>query len=81
MQAKELVKNQRQKQKKVMILEEAKMAFEQLKAQGETDKSILAVLYGMFAEDTIELDELESLIGVLGYEFSEEFKNMSPEDQ
>ena len=35
----------------------------------------------MFAEDTIELDELESVIGVLGYEFSEEFKNMSPEDQ
>ena len=64
-----------------MTLEEAKMAFEQLKAQGETNESILAVLYGMFAEDTIELDELESLIGVLGYEFSEEFKNMSPEDQ
>lgn len=64
-----------------MTREEAKKAFDELKAQGETDESILAVLYGMFSEDTIELDELESLISVLGYELSEEFKNMSPEDQ
>lgn len=64
-----------------MTLEEAKQAFEELKAQGETDETILAVLYEMYKDDTIGLDELESLIGVLGYEFTEEFKKMSPKDK
>lgn len=64
-----------------MTLEEAKQAFEELKAQGETDDTILVVLYEMYKEDMIGLDELESLIGVLGYEFSEEFKKMSAKDK
>lgn len=64
-----------------MTVEETKRAFAELKAQGQTDEDILATLYVMFADDKISLKELENLINVLGYELTEEFKAMSPEEQ
>ena len=64
-----------------MTLEEAKAAIEDLKAQGETEDDILKVLYGMFTEDKLSLSDLRTFIGILGYEFTEEFEAMSDEDK
>lgn len=64
-----------------MTLDEAKQAIEQLKAQGETEESMLATFYLMFKDDTITVDELGDLCQLIGYELTDEFKNMSPEDQ
>lgn len=64
-----------------MTVEDAKKAFDQLKAQGNSDEDILGVLYTMFQDDAINFDELESFAKILGYEITDEFRNMSPEDQ
>lgn len=64
-----------------MTVEEAKKAFEELKAQGETDDDILKVLYVMYQNDQFGLEELESFVNILGYEFTDEFKAMSDEDK
>lgn len=64
-----------------MTVKEAKKMFAGLRAQGQTDEDILGTLYLMFADDRISLDELETLCNVLGYELTEEFKAMSPEEQ
>lgn len=64
-----------------MTAQEVKEAFEELKAQGETEEDIAGALYMMFQEDKISLDELKELVQFLGYELSPEFLAMSPEDQ
>ncbi len=64
-----------------MTREEAEKAFEMLKEQGQTDEEILGGLYVMFQQGKISLEELESYLDTLGYELTEEFKEMSPEDQ
>lgn len=64
-----------------MTENEAKKAFAQLKAQGHTDEEILGGLYVMFQKDKISFEELESYIDTLGYEMTDEFKAMSPEDR
>ena len=74
-------KEKRKGEKRIMTLEEAKAAIEDLKAQGETEDDILKVLYGMFTEDKLSLSDLRTFIGILGYEFTEEFEAMSDEDK
>ena len=64
-----------------MTLEELKKFIEKLKAQGETEEEMLAVFYGMYIDDMITLENLRTLTEVLGYEFTEEFENMSEEDK
>lgn len=64
-----------------MTLEEAKKAIEELKAQGETEESMLGTFYLMFQDDVISVDELGDLCQLIGYELTDEFRNMSPEDQ
>lgn len=64
-----------------MTLEEAKQAIDELKAQGETPESMLATFYLMFQEDEIDVDELSDLCELIGYELTDEFRKMSPEDQ
>ena len=64
-----------------MTLREAKQVIDEFLAQGETEEDIVGALYVMYQEDDITLDELEKLIGLLGYEFTEEFKAMSEEDK
>lgn len=64
-----------------MTLDEVNNAIKELKAQGWTEQDILGSFYAMFKEDKINIDELEALCDVLGYKLTEEFKNMSPEDQ
>lgn len=64
-----------------MTVEEAKKAFEELRAQGQSDEEILAGMYLMFVDGEMEVDDLEKLAGVLGYEFSDDFKKMSTEEK
>lgn len=64
-----------------MTYEEAKAAIEDLKSQGETEDDILKVLYGMYTEDKLSLSDLRTFIGIMGYEFTDEFEAMSEEDK
>lgn len=64
-----------------MTLEEAKHALDELKAQGETDESILKTLYLMYTHDKMTLDDLRIFTELLGYKFTDEFEAMSDEDK
>ena len=52
-----------------------------MKAQGATEDEILGTLYVLFQKGDLDVNQLESLVNVLGYELTESFKAMSPEDQ
>lgn len=64
-----------------MTRDEAIEAIETLKEQGETDQDIMSTFYRMFADDKLTLKEFSNLLNLLGYELSEEFLSMSPEEQ
>ena len=64
-----------------MTVKEAKKAMDEMMAQGTTEDEMLGILYLMFQDDKLNFEELEALVEVLGYEITEEFRNMSPEDQ
>ena len=64
-----------------MTVQEAKEMIEELKAQGSTEEELVAAFYGMFTEDKITIDELGDLVQLVGYELTDEFRNMSAEDQ
>lgn len=64
-----------------MTYEEAKEAIEDLKAQGESEDDILKGLYGMYTDDKLSLSDLRTFIGIMGYEFTDEFEAMSEEDK
>ena len=64
-----------------MTVKEAKEMIEELKAQGNSEEEIVAGFYMMFTEDKLTVDELQRLVELVGYELTEEFLNMSPEDQ
>lgn len=61
--------------------EEAKEAIDAMKEQGKSDEELLYALYGMFKDDKINVDELGDLVQLVGYELTDEFKNMSPDQQ
>ena len=64
-----------------MTIDEAKKAFDEMRAQGADDNAILGTLYRMFQDDKIDVEQLGALVNVLGYELTDEFKKMTPEDQ
>lgn len=64
-----------------MTIDEAKKTFDEMKAQGATEDEILGTLYVLFQKGDLDVNQLESLVNVLGYELTESFKAMSPEDQ
>lgn len=64
-----------------MTIEEAKQALEQLKAEGNSEEDILKVLYLMYHDDKIELNDLRIFTELLGWEFTEDFEAMSEEDK
>lgn len=64
-----------------MTYEEAKEAIEDLKAQCESEDDILKVLYGMYTDDKLSFSDLRTFIGIMGYEFTDEFEAMSEEDK
>lgn len=61
--------------------EEAKQAIDAMKEQGKTDEELLFALYGMFQDNKIDVNELGDLVQLVGYELTDEFKNMSPDQQ
>lgn len=66
----------------MLTIEEAIKAMKEFqKKKNATDEEMLAVLYAMFQEDKITFDELDALVDSIGYELTEEFRNMSYEDQ
>jgi hypothetical protein len=64
-----------------MTIEDVNKAYDELRAQGSSEEDILGALYLMYKDDKITEDQLGEFIGILGYEFSEEFKAMSEEDK
>lgn len=64
-----------------MTIEEGKKAVAELKSEGYNEEEILASFYAMFQNDEIDIHILEALTHIVGYELTDEFKNMSPEDQ
>lgn len=64
-----------------MTGEEAKKVIDELKAQGTDEQELLAMFYTIFVDDKITVEDLEVLCNAIGYELTDEFKAMSPEDQ
>ncbi len=64
-----------------MTVGEFKETIAGLKEQGMDDNDIAITLYTMFVGNAITLEEFENLLAVLGYSLTDEFKNMSPEEQ
>lgn len=72
-----------------MTVQEAQQAIEeikaQLKAKGVTEEkmpdAIVKTFYAMFQNDELDVNEFGDLCQLVGYELTEDFKNMSTEDQ
>lgn len=64
-----------------MTWEELKKIFEDFKSEGYEEEEILEILYLMYADGKIPLEDLRIMTEVLGYEFTEEFEAMSEEDK
>lgn len=64
-----------------MTLEDAKEALEELKRNGQSDEDILKVLYLMYTDGTIRLEDLRTFTALLGYEFTDEFEALSDDDK
>lgn len=64
-----------------MTIEELQVAFEALRAEGYSDDDLLKISYMMYSDGKIDLDTLETFTAILGYEFTDEFINMSEEDK
>ena len=64
-----------------MSIEELQKAIEEMKAQGQSEEEIAGAFYLLFRDGKIDLEQLEALVNVLGFELSEEFKAMDPEMQ
>lgn len=64
-----------------MTYEDAKNYFDKLLKEGRTEEDIAKTLYLMFANDQIDLSDLQALLGIIGYELQEEFFKMTPEQQ
>ena len=64
-----------------MTVKEFNEFLDEMREKGYTDQMILVVLYSMYANHEFTTEEYENLINVMGYEFSDEFKNMSEEEK
>lgn len=64
-----------------MTIEEAKEALEELKQEGNSEEDLLKMLYIMYTDGKIRLSDLRTFVGLLGYEFTDEFEAMSEEDK
>lgn len=64
-----------------MTLEDAKKAIDSFREEGHTEEDIARTFYLMFVDGVLDLEDFETLIGLVGYELTEEFRNMSPEEQ
>ena len=66
----------------MVTIDQAVQAIRNMQEQDNMDDDeMLGILYMMFQDDKLSLNELGAILDKLGYEFTEEFLNMSPEDQ
>ena len=64
-----------------MTIDEGKKMIEELKAEGFDEEQIVAGFYQLFIDGDVNVEQLGDLVQLVGWELTEEFKNMSPEDQ
>ena len=64
-----------------MTQDEINQMFQEEKAQGMTDQDILGGLYVMFTDGKLTFDQLDAMASMLGYQVSDEFRNMDPQQQ
>ena len=64
-----------------MTLKDVLDSIEELRKQGNSDEDIAASFYMMFADKKIDINQFIALLEVLGYELSQEFLNLSEEEQ
>ena len=64
-----------------MTLEELKKVFDDFKGEGYEEEEILEILYLMYADGKMPLEDLRTMTETLGYEFTDEFEAMSEEDK
>lgn len=60
---------------------EIKKTWDEFKAQGRTENDIIGAWYLMFKDGDITVQEFKKMLNVVGYDLSDEFMNMSEEDQ
>ena len=60
---------------------EIKQTWDEFKAQGRTENDIIGAWYLMFKDGDITVQEFKTMLNVVGYDLSDEFMNMSEEDQ
>ena len=64
-----------------MTVDEGQKVIEQFEAEGKSKEEIAGAFYLLFRDGKIDINGLEGLVNLLGYELDDEFKAMSPEDQ
>ena len=65
-----------------LSIEDAKAAIDELKKEYKLDdEGVAGVLAEMFQAGKLTVAQLEDLIGIVGFELTDEFKNLSPEEQ
>lgn len=65
-----------------LSIEDAKTAIDELKKEYKLDdEGVAGVLAEMFQAGKLTVTQLEDLIGIVGFELTDEFKNLSPEEQ
>lgn len=64
-----------------MTVDEGQKVIEQFEAEGKTKEEIAGAFYLLFRDGKIDINGLEGLVNLLGFELDDEFKAMSPEDQ
>lgn len=64
-----------------MTIEEARKVIDELESQGASKEEIAGSFYLLFRDDKIDTEQLEALVNLLGYELTDEFKNMSVDEQ
>lgn len=64
-----------------MTMEDLKGLIEELKQEGNSEEDIVAGFYKMFQDDKINFEQLEALVHQVGWEITDEFRNLSDEDK
>lgn len=65
----------------ITIGESIKAMKEFQKQENISDKEMVGILYKMFQNENISLNEFGAMLDGLGYQLSEEFLKLSPKDQ
>ena len=63
-----------------MTVKEGRKMVEELRKEGLSDENIVAGFYQLFIDDVINVDQLGDLVQLVGWEITEEFKKLSPEE-